>query len=417
MEWKGVDVMAGAALNRRAGERVRLLLTLAALLVLPMMVVRASLPSVAWRPGADEGYFLHYSSRVAERGLGELHVLFAEYLAGGDRVYFPSPLRLTTILVDALAIRIGGPRFESLQAVAFVSFLVLLALVFLEVRRAFGERTALWTAFLLSVSPLHLAMARRALSDSLIATLMLVCVGLTVRGLAERRGPRWWTGIAAACTVTFLARELNLFLVPVLLALILLHTLRRRTWPSLWSLSAVSIVPLAFAVAIAALAAGGVTTAWQALRATVAQEALNEYIVRFGGGPWFRYVLDYLLVSPWTTLAYVAWLGWLAAARDADDEAWAWALVPILVVAVLAPFSKSLRYVVALEAPMRLGAVLLLQRALGDRNGARLATAGMAAALLAVAWIDLHAFRGLFVDAQTYDPATFNLLLWRRLLP
>jgi len=389
---------------------------IAALLVLPVVIVRASLPSVTWRPGADEGYFLQYSSRVAEHGLGELRVLFAEYLAGGDRRYFPSPLRLTTILVDALAIRIGGPRFESLQAVAFVSFLVLLALVFLEVRRAFSERTALWTTFLVSVSPLHLAMARRALSDSLIATLVLVCIGLTVRGLTEQRGPRWWVGVAAACSVTFLARELNLFLVPVLLALILLHALWRRTRPSLWALSAVSVVPLAFAVAIAAVAAGGLTTAWQALRTTVAQDAGNEYIGRFGGGPWFRYVLDYLLVSPWTTLAYVVWLGWLASTRDAD-ETWAWALVPILVVAVLTPFSKSLRYVVALEAPMRLGAVLLLQRALGDRTGNRLATAGMAAALLVVAWIDLHAFRGLFTDGQIYDPASFNLLLWRHLLP
>jgi 4-amino-4-deoxy-L-arabinose transferase-like glycosyltransferase len=413
----GVDAVAGAAIDRRAVERVRVVLTLAALLVLPVMVVRASLPSVAWRPGADEGYFLHYSTRVAEHGLGELRVLFQEYLAGGDRVYFPSPLRLTTILVDALAVRIGGPRFESLQAVALVSFLVLLALVFLEVRRAFGDRTALCTTFLVSVSPLQLAMARRALSDSMIATLVLVCIGLTVRGLAERRGPRWWAGVAAACTVTLLARELNLFLVPVLLALILLQALRGRTGPSLWSVGAVSIVPLACAVAIAALAAGGFATAWQALRTTVAQDGVNEYIVRFGGGPWFRYVLDYLLLSPWTTLAYVVWLGWLAASRDADDETWAWALVPILVVAMLVPFSKSLRYVVALEAPMRLGAVLLLQRALGDGNGNRLATAGMAAAVLAIAWIDLHAFRGLFIDAQTYDPASFNLLLWRRLLP
>jgi 4-amino-4-deoxy-L-arabinose transferase-like glycosyltransferase len=411
----GVDAVAGAPVDRRAVTRVRVALTLLALLVLPVLVVRTSLPSVTWRPGADEGYFLQYSTRVAEHGPGEVRVLFTEYLAGGDRVYFPSPLRLTTILVDALAVRIGGPRFESLQAVAFVSFLVLLALVFLEVRRTFGEQTALCTAFLLSVSPLHLAMARRALSDSLIATLVLVCIGLAVRGLAERHGPRWWAGVAAACTVTFLARELSLFLVPVLLALILLQAVRHGVRPSLWALGAVSIVPLALSAAIAAIAAGSFATAWQTLRTTVGQDGVNEYIVRFGGGPWFRYVLDYLLVSPWTTLAYVVWLGWLAASRDADDETLAWTLVPILVVAVLVPFSKSLRYVVALEAPMRLGVVLLLQRALGSRGWP--STAGLAAAVLAIAWIDLHTFRGLFVDAGTYDPASYNLLLWRGLLP
>src|SRR6185503_3685318 len=165
-----------------------------------------------------------------------------------------------------------------------------------------------------------------------------------------------------ACMVTFLARELNLFLAPVLLALVLLHALRHRRWPSPWAIGAVSVVPLVGAVLVAALAAGGFDVAWRTLLTTVAQDGVNEYIVRYGGGPWFRYVLDYLLVSPWTTLAYLVWLGWLGASRDADDDTSAWALVPILVVAALVPFSKSLRYVVALEAPIRLGAVLLLQR-------------------------------------------------------
>lgn len=411
----GVEAVAATAFDRRAAQRVRVAATLVALLVLPVLVVRASLPSVTWRPAADEGYFLQYSTRVAEHGLGELRVLFQEYLAGGDRVYFPSPLRLTTILVDTLAVCVGGPRFESLQAVAFGAFLALLVLLFLEVRRAFDERTALCTTFLVSVSPLHLAMARRALSDGLIALLVLVSLGMVVRGLAERRGPAWWVAVSAACTVTFLARELNLFLAPVLFALIALHALRHRSWPSLWPVAAVTVVPLALATVIAASAAGGIGIAWRTLLTTIAQDGVNDYIVRFGSGPWFRYVVDYLLLSPWTTLAYVVWLGWLAATRDGDDETYAWALVPILVIGVLVPFSKSLRYVVALEAPIRLAAVLLLERALGRSH--RFATAGLAAALLALACVDLLAFRGLFIEAQTYDPASFNLLLWRRLIP
>jgi hypothetical protein len=174
------------------------------------------------------------------------------------------------------------------------------------------------------------------------------------------------------------------------------------------------VVPLLGAILVAAVAAGGFDVAWRTLLTTVAQDGVNEYIVRYGGGPWFRYVLDYLLLSPWTTLAYIVWLGWLAASPRGDDDTWAWALVPVLVVAALVPFSKSLRYVVALEAPMRLGAVLLLRRVLG---GHRLAAVGLAAAVLAIACADLIAFRGLFIESQTYDPASFNLLLWRRLLP
>jgi 4-amino-4-deoxy-L-arabinose transferase-like glycosyltransferase len=404
---------------RADGERGRSWPLLLPVVLLPIIIVQATVPSVVFRPGADEGWFLTYATRVAEQGPAAFPELFREYLRDAEaRKWFPSPLRITSIAVDALAVRLGGPRYESLQKVSLAAFLALVVLVYVEVRRRLGAPTALWTALLLAVSPLHLAMARRALADSLIATLVVVSLGLCIHGLVTReRAHAWWWGVAATYAVTFLARELNLFLMPVSVALIGWHALRRRQWPPLWPLLAVTAVPLLAATLVAGLAAGGFGVAWQTLVTTVGQDAVNEYIVRYGGGPWFRYLVDYLLLSPCTTILYLAWLGYLGARAGDEDRVVAWALVPILFLACLAPFSKSLRYVVALETPLRLGAVLFVQRLLTERAGPGWAAAGVALGVAVVAWLDLSTLHGVFVAGQLYDPASANLLAWRRFLP
>lgn len=271
-------------------------------------------PVTTWRPRADEGYYLLYATRVAEQGPGAFPDLFREYLADPlSRQLFPSPIRVTAILLGALAIRLGGPGFPSLAHLSLAAFLVLLGLVFLGGRRLVGPRTAAATTLLLAASPLQLAMARRALSDSLNATLLIGCLALCIAAVtAERPAPRRWWAVAAAYAVAFLGRELNLVLIPLSLVLIAGFTLWHRRplpiGPACW----VSVVPLAIAALAAALAAGGFVPAWRAFTATVLQPGQNVYALQYGGGPWFRYLLDYLLLSPWTTVLYLAWLGQLA---------------------------------------------------------------------------------------------------------
>ena len=79
--------------------------------------------------------------------------------------------------------------------------------------------------------------------------------------------------------------------------------------------------------------------------------------------------------------------------------------------------SKSLRYAAFLETPLRLGAVLFLEHATRRWLGRRLAPAGMVGALAILAGLDLWAFRAVFVDGGTYDPVSYNLLVWRGFIP
>jgi hypothetical protein len=386
-------------------------LALAGALVLASAVVLAT-PVTSWRAQADEGNYLWYAARVAGNGPGELPVLVREYNAGTERrQLFASPLRVTAVLLGALAVSTGPLHFTSLATLSLVAFLVLLVVVFVAVRRAFDPRTAACTVLLLACSPLHLAMARRALTDSLNAALLVASLTLTIHVMiAHPRSGRWWTAVAALYTVTLCGRELNAILVPISLALLGVAALLGPGRPAPVALLAVSVAPGIAAALLTVLAAGGTGPAWEALSGVVGQPAANAYALRHGGGPWFRYVIDFLALSPWTTLLYVAWLGVLVGTRSRDPRAWAWALVPVLFLLAAAPFAKFVRWALALETPICLGAALVLRQFVGDRPGDRAATARLALVVGAVMLADLRAFHVLFVTGDLYDPTATGLL-------
>lgn len=376
-----------------------------------------STPVTNWRGRADEGAYLRYAARIASDGLGILPSLVHGYLADPTlRAESPAPLRVSVLIPDALAVHWGGERYESLQRVSLAAFLALIVVAFLSVRHHPGATTAAALVLLLAASPLQLAMARRALSDSLNAALWTASLALCIEAMvAEWR--RGWLLVALAFAATLLVKELNVIIVPVALALLAVDGGRRGRLPSAWALVGVAILPLTLSAAAIAAAAGGIQPAIDALRALTSQAGENTYGLQFGSGPWFRYVVDFLLVSPWTTLLYVVWLGLLVAERGDDRRLVAWALVPLLFVAAVSPTLKFIRWALPLDVPIRLGAVLAVQRLVGDRPGRPWGTVRLAVVIAALVAVDLASFQTLFVAADIYDPSSPLLLWWRGFLP
>ena len=143
-----------------------------------------------------------------------------------SRTIAPSPLRLAIVLPDALAVRLLGDGYPSLQRVSLLALLALLIVAFAGFRRAAGTGVATAATLLLAVSPLQLGMARRALGDSLNTTLWTVSIVLCIEALANdwRRG---WLAVAAAFAATLLVKELNLLLLAIGVALVALDAVGR----------------------------------------------------------------------------------------------------------------------------------------------------------------------------------------------
>jgi 4-amino-4-deoxy-L-arabinose transferase-like glycosyltransferase len=392
----------------RASILLSVILAVAAVLVL-------AVPVTTWRTGADEGFYLRYATRVAGEGPGALPALFQEFLNDPTAMrLYPSPTRLTAIAYDALAVRLAGPRYEALAYGSALAFLGVIPIAFVVARRLLGEPAAVLATLLVATSPLALGMARRALTDSLNAFLMTACLALVIHGIAARReDARWWGVTSLACAATFLAKELNLVLVAFAAAFFAVDALRHRRRPSLLAVACVSVVPMVLAAAVLALAAGGTGVAWRTLAASVTQSGGNDYLRTFGSGPWYSYFLDHLLLSPWTSLLYVVWIGYALGTRLDDDELRAWTLVPPLFLLGMVPLVKLVRWTLFLDVPIRLGvAALLISQAPSRRVGAFI---GLVA--LALVASQLAIFHRLFVAGDVYDPTSAELLIYEGFLP
>lgn len=397
---------------------------LAVLLITVALFLGSTLPRVQFKPGADEGVYLVYAARVAKGGLNGLRGLFPLYAAHEKIAQYggPPPHRLTTVLLDALAVRAGGIHFTSLAVVSVGAFLGLLAVTFFGARTLWGERTAWWTVLLISTAPLHLAMARRALSDTLTSLLhalglWLLCAVVWDSG---KRSSRiiWWV-IPAVYLAAFLVKENGFLLIPISLGLLAWRAVREGRRPSFWQIGAVSWIPLSAALVMVLFAAGGPKPLWESLQPFINADSGSLYGQRMQNGPWFRALVDLMLISPWPVLLYLLGLGVFSTDKKPDERFWFWAIIPVAQILLIAlpPYGKNVRFLLLSEAAMRLCSVVLLQRLLGDRPGNLRSALLMGAVVLVWICTDLKTFHQLFVVGGIYDPVSVSLLTHWGFLP
>lgn len=381
-------------------------------LLLPLAVaaglVIPTLGQVRYQPGADEGYYLRYAARIADEGLAVFPRLFQEYLHGDpQKAYFPTPLRIGGLVLSAAWVKGFGASFGAMSALSLVCFLLLLAVHHLNLLRFFGLRAAFFASLLMSAAPLHLAMSRRGLTDTLSSLLMVSSLWLLFHALHSARwSVRRGLEAAAVTLAAFSVKATSFVLIPVSAAIIGWRAISRRGSFPVGAFVCICVLPLALLALLEVLAAGGVGSLREAIQ--FGQAACGSpYAQKFLQGPWYRYVMDFLLISPWTTLLYLVGLGMLAGARVEDEKVWFWAAVPLLVLACAVFFPlRNVRYLMMLEVPVRTSIALLC----GRWNGLK----GVVPVIL-LFWADLMTFLGL-VGIDLYETPSLEFLMLRGII-
>ena len=144
-------------------------------------------------------------------------------------------------------------------------------------------------------------------------------------------------------------------------------------------------------------------------------------------GPYYRYLVDFMVLSPVLVVTAIACIGPLRRRPDSRalvDEV----LAPTLVVlGLFSLLSKTLRYVMVVDTGMRILAALAVwaiwrgpldeqgnEVGAGDRRWRRLLAIALFIALVAH---DLAIYRPLWGKDQIYDPVTWGLTKYLRMIP
>lgn len=378
----------------------------------------STLGEVDYRARADEAWYLRYTGEVCARGWRVFPELFASYLGDPAAQVYPNPLRVLYIVVSAFWCSVFGVSYASLSSLSLCAHLATALVSFAAARRHFGAARSLVFACALAASPLLSGLARRALTDS-FATLTLALflwsfLAWTCDFTSRKRA--WLCAIALGASLVTKENHV-LFVAPCALFLAWLALARGVSVP--WGRASLVLgVPIASAGAVFLLAAGGVEPLWRTARVILASPATNPYAIRYGAGPWYRYLIDFVALSPWVMLAALGGVALVLLGREVRGRVAAEFFVILVVVALatFALFTKNVRYVAVLEIAWRALAVVFAFE-LVRRWGARWAVWACLALGAAACTFDVVTFRSFFIAHELYDPTSAALLGLRGLVP
>jgi 4-amino-4-deoxy-L-arabinose transferase-like glycosyltransferase len=380
------------------------------------------LPRSYFGPTADEGYYFRYASSVVHNGKPAFSGLISWYASSDKARLHPAPARVGYILLCAFLFKFSEhPSIALLAFISTISFFLFLYICFHYVRKYFDLDTALLTVLLLVSSPLMMGLSRRALVDSPLNLLWALTVWLFLDVLLKQNRFSYFCFLVSLLVaITF--KETSLILIPFFVMAGILGR-RQGAVINIPQILGIIICPLIFMVLFYGWIYGGVgplKTAVMAIAKThFSSGQSNPYAINYSSGPWFRYLLDFLLITPVVTLLFIGYTGYLCIQRKAlDFNKTYFLLYFVYVYGVLSclAHSKVVRFVVNLEMVMGLFAVLMLVEVVKGLHVRKkqFFVFYFAFGIFVYNWFS---FMDLFYKPSLLDPISYHLLVLRHFIP
>jgi 4-amino-4-deoxy-L-arabinose transferase-like glycosyltransferase len=352
--------------------------------------------------GFDEGLYRKYVSELNGVGLTGYPEIVDRYIEVQKTLTgsILPPLRFLYIFAAYLWHQLfGTDALASLYAVAsFFSILTLLISTAFAWRLK-GPGCALAIAAMMSVAPTQIHMSQHALVDGFFTFWALLSLWMLWESL---RAPRHWpflTLYSLALCLMVLTKE-NAFFVFVALATIIVlnRWLQFGTVTRELLLCTVAGPLLGFVVLV--FLAGGLETLRTSYQLSVSKNYQLTYAIMTGDGPWHRYLLDLLLVSPVVLLLAVGAMFRLDRGQKPELFVFTFIAASYLVMCNI-KYGMNLRYANMWDLPLRILAFGQLAFFCARLSRYRTLLFGGAVAVLCA--LELRQYLILFVQFPLYE--------------
>jgi len=369
---------------------------------------------IRFLPHADEGCYFRYASFISVNGLSGFSELFKNYLFDPHLWLFPSPLRVGYICLSAIWLRLTGPSFINLAYLSLVFYAFLLLISYYFSRKYLGPRLALFFTALLAFSPLQMALSRRVLLESAPILFCTLSIWLFWEFLQKKNHLKLSLFIMVY-SFSILVRESALFLtVPFLIMLLMDRFVYRRECVLKYFILVLLLPSLIVFMIYVFL--GCLPYVFSVANIVLGPPQANPYAVLFGSGPWYRYLIDYLLLSPWIVILSIGFIFYFFLNRLKDNLVVYFFVIFISNLILLNCFNKNLRYAMNLDLPLRLFSLLMVDT-LAHKFFSRQAAKVVFILVVLLLASDYLNFYHLFVQEAIYDPTSFSLLRARQMIP
>jgi hypothetical protein len=360
--------------------------------------------------GFDEGLYWTYVKNLKVTGLGAYPDLAEQYVVEQTRLpdAILPPTRFLYICMGYLwHSATGTDAYKSLKIVSsvFSIFLLIVSTVFAV--RAGGWRIGSAVCALMAFAPTQVHMSQHALIDGFFAFWAVTSLWLLWENL---RRPNDWRRLVpfGLCLALLVLTKENAFFAYVGLCAAVAFSYWRKYGEVTRMLLATMFVGPLLGVAVLVNLCGGLPTTIHIFQLLVSKASVFTYAILTGDGPWYRYLIDLLIVSP---LVLILALGGVFLAR-ANDKAPLFFLTFVAasyLIMANVRYGMNLRYANMWDMPLRFLAGFCLT-SLTDRFGQRASRIIFPAALAFLALFEWNQYLIFFVHHNLYELVTLTLL-------
>jgi 4-amino-4-deoxy-L-arabinose transferase-like glycosyltransferase len=250
--------------------------------------------------GVDENLYREYVNEVSEKGLAHYPNVVLHYIE--KQVKLPAsilpPVRFLYIFTAYLWKSLfHADALDALKNIASLFSIMTLAISAVFAWRMGGAGWCLAVASLMAFAPTQIHMSQHALVDGFFAFWALLTLWMLWENLQRPRNWRWLCGYAVSLAFLVLTKENSFFVWTAIVAIIITNWWLRFGTVTRELMLATIVGPL-LGVVVLVLLAGGVDVLVGTYRLLINRNLQLPYAVRTGDGPWYRYLVDLLLVSP-----------------------------------------------------------------------------------------------------------------------
>jgi len=387
--------------------------------------------------GFDEELYRRYANAMAGEGLRSYPEVVQAYIeAQRERTgsILPPVRFLFTFTGYMWYSLFGVEELEGLQQVASVFSMLTLVLATFFAWRIRGPSWAIGIAALMGFAPTQLHMSQHALVDGFFtfwATLVLWLFWenlqaplKTPRGVSpspaasrlplpdgEDRHERksnwpWLVGYIIALALLVLTKENSFFVWVALVALLITNRWLQFGVVTRELVIATCLGPL-LGIVVLIFLAGGVDSLLECYRLSVSKNFELPYAILTGDGPWYRYLVDLMLVSPIVLIFAIATVFRLNRAMKSELFMSIFIAASYLVMCNV-KYGMNLRYANMWDLPLRF--LALSQIVWLAAFAKRFQTGVIAIAVALLAAIEFHQYIVLAVRYPLYELITQHLL-------
>ncbi len=359
--------------------------------------------------GVDEGLYRAYTSALILQGIQsypDLATHYNEVQARLPGAILPPTrfLYVGSAYLWHLIFR-NGP-LTSLYWISSLFSMLLLGLATLFAWRLAGTRVAICVSALMAFAPTQIHMSQHALIDGFFAFWATLALWFLWENLQRPNSWPWLLAYGTALALMVLTKENAMFAYVALLALLLANYWLHFGKVTL-SLCLTTVLGALVGVFVLVALCGGMETTVMVFRLLVSKASVLDYAIKTGDGPWYRYLVDLMIVSP---VILVLALGAIFRLRQGDTAAF-YLLIFIagsFILMANVRYGMNLRYTNMWDFPLRFLAILCLVRlsAFFPRSGSFC----LALSVIGICAIELRQYEIFFVRHDLYELTTEGLL-------